>query len=1244
MGGQHSKGHQYPTSESASQTQSSMSNTGELTNNDWSDCSVELGEPYDRIEYPPEVYDRVCGRFPAKNPPLAKKKKDESLLSGEQSSAKTFNESEVSPKIRKRKNELNDDDFVPSASSSNKSAKTGKKSDRHSLKRVKKEDVQEKSSSELLTDEDEEFSEANSSHEKKGKKRRCKDLNVEKTREDKMTEKKRSKMESVKMEKEKIESPKTDYGKGEKSHSTKVEKKERRDVDVKKGKGGEYEDKQDTGEKHNSKQEDNKESEKKEQPDKIESLKKKEKESRKKNLESSIAKGSSSGARKSSHAHEVSSNRKESDNGSEVVIPATTQSADVPPPPPRKAIMKKIGSQTNKYSSDDTVLPSCMQQLFKDVPMDVPAAPSASLHSFKVPKKKEASDDRLSKKQSDSPAAVVKPEDRGEGSNGWDPRSLAFVPPQRSFGKPPTKPAMGTVEKKRLSDTQKQQERTTSSAPAVVTPRPSLLGPYPGAKESKYEEWRRTMDGGSNGLSLPSTSLISPNQMIIRRDTSTAVPAMRMDESRTNRSLSSSSVERSEGSSIESTLFSHKSSDGGMRSVTPSAHSLSSSSLFPTPRWTAQREAQHAMVHSPPVWSSFNSTSSAESTKKDSNSSTDLTRKEDNRWNEFTSSIGEEVEEERTQDDGDSPVDTPASPPPSHSSSSRRLFVESQPKPIPIDPSKLARYRLIPIDDECLPAWNRSDRFKSSCAKYRAIAVAGPFPDHVNKKVFEKIMKQRGADVAWTEAPPTNDFITMDVRSIGAILCYSEAVAKEIAAEKMIKVQYSHIPVGIPLEVLVKVEGMTKKLEENELIREMTDEIESNIGPLVELILGPPSEGLVVEGKARFFYSVHGTRAANRAPLFLTGGKSISFSACPPEKSTTWISELISEPTCDEEVLKKLSIPVPRIIPLTPCDEPQPVPPPSLVSLSTRLPLLIPKAEPGTTIATTVSTSAREESTDLHGPSHGTSRFGSLPLTMAIPPPGLIEPPMLRTPKMEVLCGATISIPAISVPAGVIPMPPKQISPPKNMVPILPFPNLPSFDHHFFVAPPLPRRRRSGGSENGLLKTIDPATFIRPFQSLLPRNREEEEEEVLLYARPETKETQEKIDWDAVQAYFKDEDCSSRVYGGIVSLRYTGGKAKEKAQILMLNSPHTVNGQTVSIGLTFPVQYEASKAVSKMKLYEEIMKKFGSVVEVEKKCDSPSGKPVYKVYFDSLETAQTAAREGITVEESTLESIGGVPV
>lgn len=30
--------------------------------------------------------------------------------------------------------------------------------------------------------------------------------------------------------------------------------------------------------------------------------------------------------------------------------------------------------------------------------------------------------------------------------------------------------------------------------------------------------------------------------------------------------------------------------------------------------------------------------------------------------------------------------------------------------------------------------------------------------------------------------------------------------------------------------------------------------------------------------------------------------------------------------------------------------------------------------------------------------------------------------------------------------------------------------------------------------------------------------------------------------------------------------------------------------------------------------------RFGSVVEVEKKCNTPLGKPVYKIYFDSLET------------------------
>lgn len=33
--------------------------------------------------------------------------------------------------------------------------------------------------------------------------------------------------------------------------------------------------------------------------------------------------------------------------------------------------------------------------------------------------------------------------------------------------------------------------------------------------------------------------------------------------------------------------------------------------------------------------------------------------------------------------------------------------------------------------------------------------------------------------------------------------------------------------------------------------------------------------------------------------------------------------------------------------------------------------------------------------------------------------------------------------------------------------------------------------------------------------------------------------------------------------------------------------------------------------------------RFGSVVEVEKKCNTPHGKPVYKIYFDSLETVRT---------------------
>lgn len=243
----------------------------------------------------------------------------------------------------------------------------------------------------------------------------------------------------------------------------------------------------------------------------------------------------------------------------------------------------------------------------------------------------------------------------------------------------------------------------------------------------------------------------------------------------------------------------------------------------------------------------------------------------------------------------------------------------------------------------------------------------------------------------------------------------------------------------------------------------------------------------------------------------------------------------------------------------------------------------------------------------------------------------------------------TPPIPAC-IPTSLIPLPPGG-----GPIPILPYPEIPQVDHQFFRAPVKVERGASGGERGAgagwsgggastggpALLTVDPATFIRPFGALLPH---QEEDEVLLFASLIGASLP--AHWDAVRKHFKDlsPECKAEVYGGILTMRFKGAKAKEKAQLLLLNSPHTINGEQFAIGMTYPVVLESSNAVGKTRLYEEIMLKFGSVVEVEKQRDSvTTGKPVYKIYFAELKSAQAMAEEGITVGDIALTSIGPVP-
>ncbi|GMT04837.1 hypothetical protein PENTCL1PPCAC_27011, partial [Pristionchus entomophagus] len=607
---------------------------------------------------------------------------------------------------------------------------------------------------------------------------------------------------------------------------------------------------------------------------------------------SEIKDRSLAGMKSRDSSKEVSS--KGSENDSEIVTLASSQSPIVPPPP-LKSILKKVPS-----SSDDSVLPSCMQHLFNGAS----SSPSiSSLHSFKVPKKKDTKDNQVTKKTGEPSVLKEGSKEREEGGIKWDPRDEAFVPPRRDFRKPLLKTPIG-VERRKSFDFQRQPE--TKPTPLMMA-RPSSSYekniPFED-NESWKESWKKIM------------SMEVPMDPMTSLDPSSSTPPDTFHSLTHSDKIDPFAVSLTPNRPLSPTITSITSYFPSTPIIigTRSPHNQSIESdnkWFPTPKWTEGRETDYSTMEK------RGGGGRSDGGEKRSSSdwmpfleSTESTRRRTSRWDRQSSPSGR-----RNEDNYHSPMNviTPISPP--QSASHHPSINTSTPTVIPSE-STTARYKCIPIDDECLPPWSRSGRYGSTSAiysasslvlEYEAMIVAGPVPDHVSKTKLEKMMKDKGADVEWTEAPPTKDPIAILERRIAVILCHSERTAKGLIAEGTLKVGKSLVPLGRPGEVLFNIEGIEEKCNENDLIEEITDTVETHTGGLLVELLLFPMQNLVVKGKARFFYAVHGSRAANGAPINMGGGRSISFSLCPLDQSTIWFAEIHSPTPTDVRSIARLS-------------------------------------------------------------------------------------------------------------------------------------------------------------------------------------------------------------------------------------------------------------------------------------------------------------------------------------------------
>ncbi|KAF8381838.1 hypothetical protein PRIPAC_70980, partial [Pristionchus pacificus] len=1371
-----------------------------MDNDDASECSEELGMDYDRIEYPKEVYDLVCGR-PTNEQPLAKKQKVDDWLQTSQSSqassqlsqASSTNDVEASRgQKRKQKQTANRKKTADGARESVNNHRAKK-----DVKKVKNEVISDEETEERECHDDSSQVSSEAPKKKKKKHLRAKSSGTSsksaKTKQksaNKIVKRKlklRWRNVTMRMKVESEESSETDSEEEEESfddgseseeewigRSTRKtrpssqsrgyfedsdeEEEETIDSSPEKKKKKRSEDKsvnkdpvrvEKTEENNRSTNGKGKDDRTKKDTKVIDSMKKYEKPSSMDKWTEGKVKHDSKDARVRKESHSNGDERKESKekdgrrmkesfeskegrksiDSTQVVLPkakqdekrpeitvaASSQSSVVHSS--RKVKLKK-NAPSSVNPSDNSMLPSCMQDIYSDLPC---TPTNIFLDGFRVPKKKDKIEDRLTQRLglpltsplADSPVQI-------EGSKGYDPRNDAFRPPQRNFKKPSLLKAPMGVEG-RQHDIHRRPEDKSPSAIASAFYRPSLF------QREDNRNYQGDLDDEEIDLedipigAPPSIPLIPPTSPL-RRQRDDEEEEEEQEQYQTYRSPVYFATTPSQEDSQEEHNGDWDERRGGHASpsysmeetLTPPTYKFE----FPTPRatsnerkrwdWNEEEERKHQVHHSSSSSSistvrNYSSSSSfnflgnfLDSSQNRSDNRTDFSRasapvrlsfreqelveerrqkeerrKEEERWKEGRRRKREEQEEAEEREREYWRMNTPLSPPPC-SSSNRHHSLGEAPTLIPVD--KLVQYRFIPIDDlPPLPSDQSPSSpfaYAPSAPKRHALLVVGPFPDRVSKPKFEKMMKEKSADVEWTVAPASKDVHAMTQRSMAAVICYSEETVKELLDKHNIMIDQTFVEVGKPGEVLVSVEGYTDKVDEEELTMEITDTVETHWGHLIELLLTVNQEALTVHGKARFFYAIHASRASCAAPIPMSGGRLLSFAPCPPEQSTPWIKDSHCDSTEEPAHHGPRPVPPPPILPhaastvssSTMAYVPPPDTAPTLAALSAVLrgaftthSDMLPQSRPTTTVSTSMQSQnsavvAQPAAPPLSG-SH-ISRFSAVRPLMSIPPPGLIDAEQLKYMiKREEPDDyeRALSIGPIPIRAALIPLPPPPplpIPPPLDIKPVLPYPDLPSVDRVFFQPPPPPgvmsrsgKERREGGREASG-KCFNTATYLNHVKELLPKP---DEEEILLFARP--LDGEQPPDWDVVRDYFKDEDCSSLVYGGIISLRFTGVRAKEKAQLLLCKEDGTpyVNGQQFEVGVTFAVLFEATSAVRKIGVYDQVKERFGSVVEVEKKCNTPLGKPVYKIYFDSLETAKQAGLEGFTAEGSTFTNIGPLP-
>ncbi|GMT32138.1 hypothetical protein PFISCL1PPCAC_23435, partial [Pristionchus fissidentatus] len=930
----------------------------------------------------------------------------------------------------------------------------------------------------------------------------------------------------------------------------------------------------------------------------------------------------------------------------------------------KRASTPKSGASTSATKmTDASALPSSIQHLFDETI----AAPSPSLSTFRVPKKKETTGSTSSKDHI-SPHLKVQPKvEEPQEKPGWDPRDTAFHPKPRAFLKPTERPA---EERKRPVDFHRHTEAKTPPAirrfdfasftqspmeqnEPTFMETPPLHRPYlpmtplsaltpPTERKSlerfndAYKQIVKTPSDLRPHLSTPAQS----HKATVSRIQSTLDPrGAPKSILKTRRSEPMEPIDNSIDFGTPSamgTVGRAEGEDGGGGVNEERRESGSSSSWMPLASKSPVNTASPSIERRSAIGFGMNSVSPM--------------------MNQFcprtpAPAYGATVSAANRSDEGSSFGDP----------------LPATPRVIPVESINAIRYRFIPLDDlpplferKSLDAKERDSSEQVAEMKCRAVLAAGPFVEKEGHENFINYMKEKGVDVEWTTCPDTKDVEEMKVRTIAALICYSDKVAKSLLSDGgTVVIDKEYISIGKPSETIVTMMGLNPRAElgEEEMKKELTDAIETQFGRLVELSVLSFSD-VYVEAKARFFWAVHASRAIHGAPIVLRDNRHITTTVCPPDRSTAWICETHSD--APKPALKKLVV---SDAPST--TVPQPVPPPTSLVGGVSIPPLLSL--------------------------HHSSKFSLSTTPTSLPPPGLIDPVSLRpialhhqqpqrgrpSDSKTSLIEKTLSIPPIRLPPSInIPLPPAHSSfaPSHPHHPLrIPFPPtttstpgrrflLPTPSHlpvpvsqpsvvpvlHPSLMPPHPQPMR----------TVDPATFIKPFEALLPkkmeieeklarakaerekkesekrkrekeeRKREEEErdeDEILLIARcfpPLTKwETFTNEECSAVREFFMDEDCSSRIFGGNVSLRFTGRNAREKAQVLLLDSPidiEGIRGRHFTIGTTHSMTFEASAPVSVKSVHGGVAKRFPSVVEVEKKSGN-----IFKIYFEKADEARS---------------------